>query len=163
MENSKEEVCCPKFNPEPWDGKEIEWSEKTFIMETMPQFLHIPLPGVFGKTVTGMMKKIEDANAKPSDENSLMLSLDPSPWKSELYVTTTKEVANANNIKLTGTFLTKAFDGSFNQIPQFMKEMEEYMASKGQKALKYYFYYTTCPKCAKKYGHNYIVIFGQIK
>lgn len=26
----------------------------------------------------------------------------------------------------------------------------------------YYFYYTTCPKCAKKYGHNYIIAFVEI-
>ena len=25
-----------------------------------------------------------------------------------------------------------------------------------------YMWYTTCPKCAKKYGKNYVVILGQI-
>jgi hypothetical protein len=25
-----------------------------------------------------------------------------------------------------------------------------------------YFFYTTCPKCAKKYGKNYVVILAQI-
>ncbi|MEI6498633.1 MAG: hydrolase [bacterium] len=163
MDNTKEDICCPRFNPEPWDDKEIVWENKTFITATMPQFLHMPLPGVFGKTVTGMMKRIEDANAKPSDNEFFMLSFDPSPWKSELYITTTNEIESANNIRLSGTFLSKAFDGPFSRIPQFMKEMEVFMAKKNKKALKYYFYYTTCPKCAKKYGHNYIVILGQIK
>jgi hypothetical protein len=27
---------------------------------------------------------------------------------------------------------------------------------------KIYFYYTTCPKCAKLYGKNYTVIFAKI-
>ena len=35
-------------------------------------------------------------------------------------------------------------------------------ASQGKKAGKYYFYYTSCPKCAKKYGHNYIVAFAEV-
>jgi len=25
-----------------------------------------------------------------------------------------------------------------------------------------YFYYTTCPKCAKKYGKNYVVLLAQV-
>ena len=28
---------------------------------------------------------------------------------------------------------------------------------------KWYMWYTTCPKCAKKYGKNYVVIVGQIQ
>jgi len=43
-----------------------------------------------------------------------------------------------------------------------MKEMDKWLAESGRKAEKYYFYYTTCPKCAKKYGHNYIVVITQI-
>ena len=25
----KEEECCPKFNPKPWDGKVLEWEGKS--------------------------------------------------------------------------------------------------------------------------------------
>jgi len=25
-----------------------------------------------------------------------------------------------------------------------------------------YFFYTTCPKCAKKYGKNYVVILAEV-
>lgn len=35
-------------------------------------------------------------------------------------------------------------------------------AGQGKKAKKYYFYYTSCPKCAKKFGHNYIVAFAEV-
>lgn len=27
---------------------------------------------------------------------------------------------------------------------------------------KYYFHYTSCPKCAKIYGHNYVVAFAKV-
>jgi len=33
---------------------------------------------------------------------------------------------------------------------------------KGKRLRKMYLYYTTCPKCAKKYGKNYIVILAEI-
>jgi hypothetical protein len=47
-------------------------------------------------------------------------------------------------------------------VPKYIKEADTYLASLGKKAKKYYFYYTTCPKCAKKYGHNYIVAFAEV-
>jgi hypothetical protein len=34
--------------------------------------------------------------------------------------------------------------------------------SKGLNITKEYMWYTTCPKCAKKYGKNYVVIVGKI-
>jgi len=43
-----------------------------------------------------------------------------------------------------------------------MKEMEEYVKDKGKQIKKMYFSYTTCPKYAKVYGKNYVVLFAQI-
>lgn len=115
-----------------------------------------------GKVVTRMCKKIEDSGASPPKEEFLMLAYDPSPWKSELYMSVTKEVPGAENVKLSGSFLTKVYDGPYNAVPKWIKDMDAFVASRGKKVLKYYFYYTTCPKCAKKYGHNYCVAFAQV-
>lgn len=163
MNEEKEEVCCAKFDPTPWQEKEVTWHEKNFIKESMPQFLHMPIFGGFDKVVTRMMAKLDAASARTNAQEFLMLSLDLSPWKSELYINTTKVVPEIENVKISGTFLAKVFDGPFSSIPKFMREMDAFVESKNEKATKYYFYYTTCPKCAKKYGHNYMVIFAQIK
>ena len=109
-----------------------------------------------------MWETAKNAGAAPEIKDFLLLAYDPSPWKSELYMSVTKEVPGANNIKLSGTFATKVFDGPFNHIPKYLKEFEEYLKKINKTAKKYYFYYTTCPKCAKKYGHNYIVAFAEI-
>lgn len=154
--------CCPQFDPVPWDGKEIIWQDKLFIKDTMRQFLHMPLPGVFGKTVTRMWKKIEDAGAKTETKDFLMLAYDPSPWKSELYINVTREVPGAENVKLSGNYLTRVFEGPYNSVPKWIAEMDKYVGQKGKKVKKYYFYYTTCPKCAKIYGKNYVVLFAQV-
>ena len=157
-----EKECCPKFDPTPWNEKEVVFKDKLFIKDTMPQFMHSPLPGAFGKVVGRMWKKIESNNAKPDNSEFLMLCYDPSPWKSELYINVTKELPDAENVKLSGTFLTKVFDGPFNHVPMWIKEMDQYVKNKEKSVKKYYFYYTTCPKCAKKYGHNYVVVFAQV-
>jgi hypothetical protein len=162
MNNDSQQICCPEFNPEPFEGKEFIWQDKLFIKEAIPQFFHIPLPWVFGKAVVRMFHKIEVAGAKPEEKDVLMLSYDPSPWRSELYMTTTKEVSDAENVKLSGTFLTRVFDGPYSAVPKWIKVMDKYVTEKGKTVKKYYFYYTTCPKCAKKYGKNYVVVFAQV-
>jgi len=40
--------------------------------------------------------------------------------------------------------------------------MQNYVKSKNKDLKKLYFYYTTCPKCAKIYGKNYVVLLAQV-
>ncbi len=154
--------CCPRFDPEPWEEKEFVWDKKLFVKETVPQFMHIPLPGTFGKAVGRMWKKIEDAQARPDMKDFIMLATESSSWKGEIYITATKNVADAENVELSGTYLTKVFDVPYNDVPKWINEMAPYISRKGRSVKKYYFYYTTCPKCAKKYGHNYVVAFAEV-
>jgi effector-binding domain-containing protein len=161
MTNEKE--CCPIFDPKPWDEITHEWNEKLFIIETIPQIFHIPLPGVLNKTITRMWEMAQKYNIETDMKDFLLLSYDPSPWKSELYLSVTREHEEIGNIiKLSGTFMSKVFDGPYKDIPKYIKIMEEYLHKNNKTAKKYYFYYTTCPKCAKKYGHNYIVAFAEV-
>ena len=162
MNNKNRDQCCPKFNPKLWDGKTHHWKNKLFIKDTVPQLFHMPFPPMIGKMIQRQWKKAKDDGAAPDIKDFLWLSYDPSPWKSEHYIAVTKEVPSANNAKLSGTFVSKVFDGPFNAVPKWIKEMDKYLTEKGKKSKKYYFYFTTCPKCAKKYGHNYVVVFAQI-
>ena len=64
--------------------------------------------------------------------------------------------------RISGTFMTKIFEGPYWNAGKWTKEMDVYVKKKGKKIKKMYFYYTTCPKCAKYYGKTYTVIFAQI-
>lgn len=161
-EHSATPECCPEFDPKPWDYATHNWVDKPFIKDCIKQFFHMPLPSQYAKVLGRMWKKAQDAGAAPEMKDFLLLAYDPSPWKSELYMTVTKEVPDAENIKFTGTFITKVFDGPYNNIPKYLNEFRRYLVLKDLTAKKYYFYYTYCPKCAKKYGHNYIVAFAEI-
>jgi hypothetical protein len=161
MDKKNTHECCPVFDPNPWDEQTHNWIEKPFIRDYLPQLFHMPLPSMMGKVVGRMWKKAEDAGATPDMKDFLLLAFDPSPWKSELYMTVTKEVEGSENVILTGTFISKVFDGPYNHVPKYIKEFTVSLSSHGKKAKKLYFYFTTCPKCAKKYGHNYIVAFAE--
>ena len=69
----------------------------------------------------------------------------------------------AKNVALSGAFFTKVFDGSYNAVPKWIKEMDSQIASQSKTAKKHYVYFTTCPKCAKTYGHNYAVALAQVE
>lgn len=47
-------------------------------------------------------------------------------------------------------------------VPKFIKQMNGYLAAQGKKAKDYYIHYAYCPKCAKKYGDNYMILFAKI-
>jgi hypothetical protein len=161
--NNDSDTCCPKFNPELWDEKTHQWKNKLFIKGTVKQFLHKPLANSMKKTIGQMWRMTQDAKADPDIKDFLLLATDPSPWKSELYMTVTKEVPDAENVKFSGTYLSKVFDGPYNAVPKWIKKMDNYVSSKGKNTKKYFFYFTTCPKCAKIYGHNYAIAFAQVE
>ncbi len=161
--NSDNKECCPKFNPEKWDQKTYNWDNKPFIKETVRTFFHIPFPPTIGKKITKMWKMAEETKkAETNKEDMLCLFRDPSAFKSEIYLSVTGPVPNADNVTISGMFIGKVFSGSYNAIPKFMKQMNEYLAAKGKKAKDYYIHYAYCPKCAKKYGDNYMILFAQI-
>ena len=150
--------CCPRFDPEPWEDKEIEWEGKRFLQDRVTSFLHIPLN--FGAVMKRAVTKIEAANAKPED--MIVLSDENSLWGADVYIAIDKDVPNATTATISGTFLSQVFEGPYSQIKTWMKAMEKTVADKGKSMKKLYCYYTTCPKCAKKYGKNYVVLLAQV-
>lgn len=162
MNKQNEQECCPKFDPTPWDNKDHAWQNKLFIKKSIPQFLHMPWPSTIGKTITYLWDMANKAEANLETKDFLLLAYDPSPWKSEFFMAVSKEVPGVENVQLSGNFVSKVFDGPYNDVPKWIKQMDKILADQSKQAKKYYFYYTTCPKCAKKYGHNYVVAFAEV-
>ena len=156
-ENS-ETGCCPKFNPEPWDEKEVTFKDKLFVKDHVTSFFHIPLN--FGKVMVRNMEKIQAADALAPEP--LLLSDEKSLWGSDIYIAVAKDVPDSEMTKISGTFMTKVFEGPYKNMGQWIKQMQAWLESKAASMKKMYFFYTTCPKCAKHYGKNYTVILAQI-
>jgi effector-binding domain-containing protein len=150
--------CCEPFDPEPWQDKEITWKDKIFVKDHITSFFHIPLN--MGKKVVKNIELIE--NAKAQAPYQLMLTDEKSPWGADIYIDVSKEVPGAKMATLSGSYLTKVFEGPYNYAPRWAQEMKEYIENKGKRLIKLYFSYTTCPKCAKAYGKNYVVLIAQV-
>jgi hypothetical protein len=158
MNTGNPDECCPRFDPEPWDGQELQWQGKRFLKDRVTSILHIPLN--YGAVMTRSMGRIEAAGAEP--ETMVVLSDENSLWGTDVYLEVAKDIPSASMATISGTFLCKAFEGPYRNIQKWIEEMKAFVQSKGKSPQKLYFYYTTCPKCARKYGKNYVVILAQV-
>ena len=150
--------CCLRFNPEPWDEKEVTWHDKLFMKDHVRSLFHIPLN--FGQVIVKNMERIKAAGALAPEP--LMLSDEKSLWGADVYIGVGKEVPGAEMKRISGTFLSKAFEGPYRNVGRWVKEMKAYVKSRGKESKKLYFFYTTCPACAKAYGNNYTVILALV-
>ncbi len=150
--------CCPQFDPKPWDNKTLEWDNKKFIKDKVFTLFYIPIN--FGSVMKRMNEKVEKAGAKMPDW--LCLSDHTSKWNMDIYLAVNKEIPNAENVIISGKFLSKVYEGDFKDTGKWCKDFENYAKDKGLEVKKWYMWYTTCPKCAKKYGKNYVVIIAKV-
>ncbi len=152
--------CCPRFKSDGWDEQSLHFRDKLFVKAKTRSVFHIPINmgSVFPKTLGA----IEDAKAT-SEDNFIVLSYDPSAWTGEHYFAVNKEVPGQTMVHMTGDYLTKIFEGPYKNVPKWEKEMQSFVESKGKQVKKTYFFYTTCPKCAKFYGKNYVIAVAEIE
>ena len=141
--NNQEEICCPKFDPKPWDNKTFEWKNKKFIKDKVFTLFYMPIN--YGQVMTRLTKKIGKVEMCLSEHTSM--------WNMNIYAAVDKEIPGAENITLSGKLVSKVYEGGYEKMGEWIKDFEKIAKVK-------YMWYTTCPKCAKKYGKNYVVIMG---
>ena len=150
--------CCPRFPPEGWDRQQIEFRDKPFVRASTVSLFHMPLNmgGVFARTHEAIQR------AHAASKQFVVLSHDDSSWHAEHLFAVDQDVPGAEMVRLSGTFLTRVFEGPYAQMKQWCAELEQLAKDKGRTLETLYFFYTTCPKCAKAYGKNYVVGFAKV-
>jgi hypothetical protein len=151
--------CCAGADREKWDRREFVWEEKPFLKDHIRAFLHIPLN--YGAVISRDNEAIETAEAYP--EEPIWLTDEVSPWGSDIYVAVDRDVPNQEIVEISGKFLTRYFEGPYKNIGDWIKETKAYAREEGYEPEKLYFYYATCPKCAKKLGANQVVAFAKVE
>jgi len=157
--NNQNQECCPKFDPTPWDGKILKWNNKKFIKDKVFTVFYMPVN--FGSVIKRIMKKMDAAGAK--SDAWISLSDHTSKWNMDLYIAVDKKVPGVENVSLSGNFFSKVYEGSFKDTGKWCKDFEKSVKNKKMDVKKWYMWYTTCPKCAKKYGKNYVVVIGKVE
>ncbi len=154
----KETGCCPEFNVDIWQDKFFNWNDKKFIKDKVSTFFYMPLN--FGKVITKLFRKVESAGASMPDY--LCLSYHTSKWNMDIYLAVDQEITGANNLVMNGKFYTRVYDGPFKDTGKWAKDYNINAREMGLTIRKMYMWYTTCPKCAKKYEKNPVVLLGEV-
>lgn len=151
--------CCALIEPAEWDEKTFVFDNKLFAKAHTRSFFHIPLN--MASVMSKAQAKIHEAGA--DIEEFAILSYEASPWHADHYFAVSKEVPGLEMESLSGTYLTKVFEGPYKEAQKWYAELLEFVKSKGRKPLRTFFFYTTCPNCSKAYGKNYVVGFEQVE
>ena len=150
--------CCPEFDPGPWDDRIFIWDKKKFIQDKVLTLFFMPLN--FG----GVMKKLDRliSKAEATIPGWMCLSDHTSRWNMDIYLAVDKKIDGVRNTTLSGKFYSRVYEGSFKDTGKWCDDFNEKSIAQGFQIKKLYMWYTTCPKCARKYGKNYVVIIGLV-
>lgn len=158
--DKNETGCCPVPNIDAWDKQEMTFQDRHFIRMYTKSFMFMPLN--MGKIMTALNETAEKSGATLPPEQAMILSSDLSPWKAEQLYGVSQPVEGVDNVTLNGKFVTQVFEGPYQNAKDWYKSMQDYTKERGYKVKKIYFFYTTCPKCAKHYGKNYTIGLAEV-
>lgn len=150
--------CCPLLDPDKWDGKEFSWDNKIFVKTRVFCILNMPVN--FGGKMRKLVPLIEKAGSSMSD--GMVLSEHTSAWNMNLCIAVDKAVPGIEHITLSGNFISKVYEGSFSETGKWFKDFAGWLKGKQIDTKKTFAWYTACPKCARKFGKNYVVLIGEI-
>lgn len=151
--------CCPRFNPTPWEQGKFHFRGLKFISAPTRSLFYIPLN--MSTVMTRLQKAVDKAGARPLDRY-LILSRDESPWKARHYYLVDKDVEGFPSETLEGDWRSEVYEGPYSQMGLWFKDLDQKIKAQGLEAKDFLAFYTTCPKCAKAYGKNYVVLFARV-
>ena len=158
--NINETGCCAIPNIKDWDKKVVKFENRHFIRMYTKNFLHIPLN--MSSVMQALYKAATDANANLGPEQAIILSRDISSWKAEQLYGVSRPIEGLDNVTLDGTFATMVFEGPYQDARKWYESLTNYAKEQGYNIRNIYFFYTTCPKCAKHYGKNCTIGLAQV-
>ena len=88
----------------------------------------------FGRVMKKLDEKVRDAHATIPD--GVCLSDHTSKWNMNVYLAVDKEIPGAENMTLSGTFLSKVYEGPFQDTGKWCKDFEQFASQQGYEDFK---------------------------
>ncbi|MCU0666997.1 MAG: hypothetical protein MUF85_00035 [Patescibacteria group bacterium] len=158
--DKNETGCCAVPNIKDWQDKIITIENQIFIRMHTKSFMFVPIN--MSSVMTKLNKFAIDHHANMPPQKAMILSRDLSPWKAEQLFAVNKNIEGFDMVVLNGNFATKVFEGPYNKVKNWYKELIEYAKTYNKDVGRIYFFYTTCPRCAKNYGKNFVIGMAEI-
>lgn len=72
-------------------------------------------------------------------------------------------VPGCDNVELDGEFETSVFKGPYKDARTWHAKIKARVEEAGKSLQETWFFYTTCPRCVRSYGKNYVVGFARTR
>jgi len=155
-----QDVCCPVFDPTPWNNVEISFEGKVFVKDNVFSIAHIPFG--FGKVMTRIDKMITAADAKP-ETSTINLSDSESFWSTTVFVEASKAIPGEEMATFEGSYFSRVYEGPYKDAGKWVKDINGWLKNKGKENKGLLFYYPICPGCAKDlYGYQITVLLARL-
>lgn len=145
--------CCARFNPSGWDGQALPFKDKKFVHAKTRSVMHAPIN--MGKVFARVQEHVQSQGAYDNNDY-IVLSKETSAWGVEHFFSVSKDVTGEEMKNLSGDFVTRVFEGPYSNLKVWIEEMKRSVCERESVPNDIYFFYTTCPSCAKAYGKNYV-------
>jgi hypothetical protein len=153
--------CCAVPSINDWDKKVVHFDAVHFIRANTWSVFFAPMN--MAKVMTSLQRSAEAAGAAVPPQREMTLSHDLSPWRAEHLYAVSEPVDGADNVVVSGDFASCVFEGAYSHAKQWRDETVAYAAELGRVPRDVYFFYTTCPKCAKAYRKNYVIVLASLE
>ena len=156
-----ETQCCAIPDISGWDHEVVVFENKNFIRSHTRSFMYVPMN--MASVMTKLSQVVQAAQVSMPPNEAMILSHDLSPWRAEQLYAVTSPIEGADNVVLNGEFASMVFEGPYGDAKLWMEGIRGYAKSLGRVTGGVYFFYTTCPKCAKHYGKNYVIALAKVE
>lgn len=152
--------CCPEVRKEDWEYVQHEWN-KYFLEGNVFQLFRMPL------NYGSVLKKLAAAaKARNWDKhgNPLVLTQETGFFSMQMLLELFRPDPKADGVVFfSGSFISHYYEGPYSGLGKAVQELDDYVTkATGLPPKDYFFWYTTCPKCAKERGNPVTVIFARI-
>lgn len=157
---TKKKGCnCPSVDVKKYDNETITWKDRYFYITPQPCFFHEPIN--FAVRIENAFTYIQDKGLKFNEKKHMIVQKD-GMFRGKLMLGVSKPGKKVKGVhKLNKKFIAKSHVGSYKELGNTVRNLFKQAYKKGKILKGIYFWYTTCPECAKGDQHK-VVVMGEI-
>lgn len=151
-------LFCPRLVREEWDRQTHPWDKKPFYALPYRSFFGWPL-NLARQTAAAV-----DLLSKRGllDSVPINFAVNEQARGGTLLIAIKRHVKDLETRAISGQFMSFFFEGKYPERPHWIRQVYRYGRANHLNFQELYFWYATCPTCAKKQGYAQVVIFGKI-
>ncbi len=151
-------LFCPRLVREEWDRQIHQWDKKPFY--ALPYRSFFGWPTNLARQTAAAVDLLSRRGLLESIP--INFAVNEQSFGGTLLISINRNVKDLETRAISGKFMSFFFEGKYTQRTDWIRQVYRYGRANNLNFHELYFWYATCPTCAKKQGYAQVVIFGKI-